>query len=184
MDSLRNTQEGIFNIEDAKPEDVETLRTIVRDAWLELYPNETYEIKAKDISAIDWYNPKGLARRRKEIVENQDTIHTWVIKNEKGEVVGFCKASKLDTMGEIDAMYVLQELKGRGLGKKLMQQAFEWLGPKLDIKLKVVSYNTNAIEFYRKNGFKETGNNVSYEGTKLPNGKEIPRIEMVRKHRA
>lgn len=183
MDSLPNKQEDLFQIEDAKPEDVEALRTIVRDAWLEIYPNEEYGITTEDISSIDWYSPEGLAKRRKEILEEKDVIHNWVLKNEKDKVVGFCKATKLSTtMGEIDAMYLLREIEGKGLGKKLIEKAFEWLGKDSDIKLKVVVYNTHAINFYKKFGFKETTNKIDYEGTKLPSGKEIPRIEMIKSH--
>ncbi len=181
LDELKNKQQGIFKIEDAKPEDVETLRTIVRDAWLELYPNKKYGITTEDISSIDWYNPQGLERRRKEITENSDTIHTWVLKDKKDQVVGFCKVSKYKDHGEIKAMYVLKELQGRGLGQKLIEKAFEWLGFDKNIRLKVVSYNSNAIGFYKKMGFKETKNEVLYEETQIPNGKEIPRIEMIRK---
>ncbi len=167
-------------IEDAKPEDVKAIRDIIRASWLELYPNETYGITTEDLSAIDWYEPKGLERRRKEIAENLSTVHTFVLKNDKGKIIGFCKALKFADYGEIDAMYVIPEFKGQGLGKKLIQKAFEWLGSELKIRLVVVEYNSRAIEFYKKMGFRETGNKVIYTGTQLPSGKEIPRIEMVK----
>ena len=155
MDSLKNTHEGLFRIEDAQPGDVEAMRTIVKNAWLALYPNDEYGITAEDISAIDWYDPEAMARRKKEITEKRETVHVWVLKNERNEVVGFCKATRLDeTMGEIDAMYVAAELQGKGFGKKLMDKALEWLGPNVDIKLKVVKYNSRAIEFYKKTGLK------------------------------
>ncbi|HTE48340.1 MAG TPA: GNAT family N-acetyltransferase, partial [Candidatus Paceibacterota bacterium] len=99
----------------------------------------------------------------------------------KKEVVGFCIALNLDGFGEVDGMYVLPELQGKGLGKKLMQKAFEWLGTGQDIILKVVAYNSHAIEFYKKMGFKETRNKVVFTGTQLPSGIEIPRIEMMKK---
>ena len=173
--------EDLFKIEDAKPEDVRAIRTIVRDAWVELYPNEKYGITREDLSAIDWFNPEGMEKRRKEIIEDNGDAHFFVLKDSEDKIVGFGKVEKSAEFGEIDAMYVLPEHKGKGLGKKLMQKAFEWLGNKQDIILKVVAYNSRAIEFYRKFGFKETGKDVSYRGTKLPSGKEIPRIEMVKK---
>ena len=107
-------------------------------------------------------------------------MHTFVLKNENDVVVGFCKVRKHDGYGEVNGMYVVKELQGRGLGKKLMQKAFEWLGADLKVRLKVVKYNYNAIEFYKKMGFHETANEVIYEETQLPNGKEIPRIEMMK----
>lgn len=174
-------QENLFKIENAKPEDVEAMRSIVRDNWLVIYLNEKYGINIEDIKNIDWFNPEILEKRRKEIIENKDTVQTFVLKNDENKIVGFCKVSKLDNMGEIDGMYVIQELQGKGLGKKLMEKALEWLGQNTDIKLKVVIYNTRAIEFYKKFGFKETENKItSYPGTKLANGKELPRIEMVK----
>ncbi|HEY4513185.1 MAG TPA: GNAT family N-acetyltransferase [Candidatus Paceibacterota bacterium] len=170
-----------FTIEDAKPEDVETMRTIVKNSWLELYPNETYGITIEDLSSIDWYNPEKLDKRRKEINEKREDVHNFVLKNQKNEVVGFCIALKLSSYGEIEGMYVLPELQGKGLGKKLMEKALEWLGSNLDIILQVVVYNTQAIGFYKKMGFEETANKVVFTGTQLPSGKEIPRIEMIKK---
>lgn len=179
-DLLKNTHEAIFKLEDAKPEDVKAMRTIVRDAWVSLYPNAEYGITAEDLSAIDWYKPEGMKRREKEITENPGVIHTWVLKDSENKIVGFCKADKLKDFGEIDSMYVLPDLKGKGLGNKLMEKAFEWFEPNLDVRLKVVKYNSRAIAFYKKFGFKETTTKVLYQGTTLPSGKEIPRIEMLR----
>lgn len=186
MDLLKNKQEGIFKIEDAKPEDVERIRTIARDAWLELYPNEKYGITREDIAAIDWFNPEELEKRRRKIIEKGDSVHTLVLKDDNNNVIGFCKVSKdghkTDRAGqrEIDAMYVVKELQGRGLGKNLMQKAMEWLGTDGDIRLEVVSYNTNAINFYKRFGFQETTNPASDKRTQLPSGKQIPRIVMIK----
>jgi GNAT superfamily N-acetyltransferase len=187
MDELKNTQErGDFTIEDAKPEDIEKIRTIARDAWLEIYPNETYGITREDIEAIGWFDPMGLKRRRKEIRENRDTIRVWVVKDDKDNVVGFCKVSKdghktdTEEQREIDAMYVVKELQGKGLGKKLMQKAMEWLGTDGNIRLEVVSYNNNAINFYKGFGFQETALPVSDKRTQLPSKKQIPRIVMIK----
>lgn len=187
LDSWKNTQEKEFKIEDAKPEDVEAIRAIVIDAWLEIYPNEKYGITREDIAAIDWREAN--ETRRQKIREGKDDNHTWVLKDNNGSIVGFCAASRnghrTDTEGqkEIDAMYVVKKLQGTGQGKKLMQKALEWLGTDSDIRLEVVSYNTNAISFYKSFGFQETTNPVS-EGkrTQLPSGKQIPRIVMVRLH--
>ena len=164
----------------ASSEDVEAMRTIVKNSWLELYPNKEYGITREDLLAIDWYNRAKLDKRKKEIAENWPDTHTFVLKNEKNEVVGFCISLKLDGFGEIEGMYVLPELQGMGLGKKLMEKACEWLGTEQDIILKVVAYNTHAIGFYKKMGFKETGNKVVFTGTQLPSGIEIPRIEMLK----
>lgn len=180
-ETFKSTQETLFRIEDAKPEDAEAMRAIVRTRWLEIYPNEEHGITEEDIMGIDWQNKEYFEKRRKEILENQNTTRTWVIKNNKDEIVGFCKVSRRgEALGEIDAIYTLPGCEGRGLGNQLIQKAFEWLGPDMDVRLKVVKYNHHAIEFYKKFGFKETGKVVSYEGTQLKSGKIVPRIEMLR----
>lgn len=120
-----------------------------------------------------------MVKRKNELVESKNK-HTWVLKNDKGEVVGFCKVTKLGATGEINAMYTLPGYEGKGVGKRLMEKSLEWLGAGSDIKLKVVAYNTNAISFYKKFGFQETETKIDYGGTQLPSGKEIPRIEMVK----
>ncbi len=171
----------LFKIEDAKPEDVEAMRTIVKNSWLTLYPNETYGITIEDLSAIEWYDPVRLNERKREIIENRDDTHTFVLKNQDNEIVGFSMGLKFRDFGEIEAMYVLPELEGLGLGRKLIEKVFEWLGSDLDIILKVVAYNTHAIGFYEKMGFEKTENKVVYTGTQLPSGTEIPRIEMIRR---
>lgn len=187
MDEFKNKQErSNFIIEDAKPEDVEKMRNISRNAWLEIYPNEIYGITREDIEAIDWFNPEELEKRRRKIREEKGDTHAWVLKDDKGNVVGFCKVSKdghkTDTtkQREIDAMYVVKEFHGKGLGKKLMEKALEWLGTDGDIRLEVVSYNTNAINFYKKFGFQETDLPITDKRTQLPSKKQIPRTVMLR----
>ena len=188
MNTLQNKKNNYnCTLEDAKSENVKKIRTIAKNAWLEIYPNEKYGITREDITAIDWFNPEEIEKRKKEIKEGNNT-HTWVLRDDKANIVGFCKVSKnnnssdIKIQKEIDGMFIIKEFQGKGLGKKLMQKAIEWLGNDEEIKLEVVSYNTNAINFYKKFGFQETTLPVSKKRTQLPNGKQIPRIVMIRLH--
>src|SRR3989344_8861018 len=124
-----------FLIEDAKSEDVEAMRAIVEDVWVELYPNEAYGITREDLLAIDWFNEERLEKRRKEIEDNGNDTYTLVLKNDIGKIVGFCVALKFENYGEVDAMHILPEYRGKGLGKMLMEKAFIWLGVDKDIIL-------------------------------------------------
>lgn len=186
---MENLEKREYKIEDARPEDVEKIRMIARDWWIKLYPNEEFGITREDIEAIDWLNPEQMERRRRKILED-DNFHAWVLKDEGNNVIGFCQVSKNSNRsakgeGEIVAMYLVSELQGKGLGRKLMETAFAWLGDERDLILEVVSYNTNAINFYKKFGFVETDRPVSGKRTQLPSGKQIPRIVMLRpKHQS
>lgn len=177
-----NTLEEKFSIKDAQPEDVEKIRAIARAAWIKLYPNEKFGITRGDIEAIGWFNPEQIEKRRKRILENTN-FHAWVLKDKDNNVIGFCQATKEERQehqGEIEAMYVVPEFQGKGFGKKLMDCALYWLGLDKDIILEVVSYNKNAIDFYKKCGFKETALLPSEKRTQLPSGKLIPRIVMLK----
>ena len=83
-----------FKIKDARPEDVKVLRAIVKDAWIRIYPSEKFGINVEDIEKVDWFNPQGLERRRREIIEDRKTIRVFVLKDEKNKIVGFSKIFK------------------------------------------------------------------------------------------
>jgi ribosomal protein S18 acetylase RimI-like enzyme len=68
---------------------------------------------------------------------------------------------KADSL-EIERIYVLKEYKGKGIGKQLLGKAIEIAeNAKLkNICLGVWEKNTEAIDFYRKHGFKAIGNHL------------------------
>ena len=87
---------------------------------------------------------------------------------EKGqrEMIGYLKINVLvpntsidDHSLEIERIYVLKEYQGQGIGKKLMNRAFEIaLERRVDyIWLGVWEKNHNAIRFYEKLGFEIFG---------------------------
>jgi ribosomal protein S18 acetylase RimI-like enzyme len=181
----RKIESERYRIEGAMPEDVRAMRTLVREAWLELYPNERYGISREDIEEIDWFNLMGMEKQRKDL-ENPN-IRVWVARDTKDKTIGFCKASRNVAEDgdvrdrEIEAIYVTTAHKKSGVGGRLIKRALRWLGTDSYIKLEVVRYNLNAINFYKKFGFEETENKVSNKSTQLPSGKHVQRVVMVRK---
>lgn len=75
----------------------------------------------------------------------------------------------------------MPEYQGKGVGKELIQRAFDWLGDDKDVTVFVASYNIPSIEFYKKVGFKEDKTLRPEDESILPSGKIIPVIGMVRK---
>lgn len=70
--------------------------------------------------------------------------------------VAYCVSSvSSDGVGEIDSLFVTADLRGQGLGKRLTENALEWmrhLQPKRTIVI-VATANESAIEFYRQANF-------------------------------
>jgi ribosomal protein S18 acetylase RimI-like enzyme len=78
-------------------------------------------------------------------------------------------------------LYVAPKFQGQGIGSKLLQSALEWLGPKKDVFLHVLSYNQNAIDLYERFGFVKTGKEFPEEFDEEKGIKLLPEIEMLRK---
>lgn len=165
------------------PNDVYGIREVQKTTWLKTYPNNKEGITIEDIRKkfeID-KTPEG----KKKIEErkrkyNNKNIGTWVAETE-GKIIGFCMAIRGGNNNRIGAIYVLPTYQGGGLGRLLIEKAFEWLGNKKDILINVARYNKQAIDFYKKFGFTETGKKGTLDSAaKLSSGKFIPEIELLR----
>ncbi len=161
----------------ARPEDAEEIRNIQRDAWFKTYPNKELGITSEDIQLENFEDPERV-RRWQRSIETKDNSNIWVAK-EGTHVIGFCMATSRDGLHDLRALYVHPNYQGRGVGRQLMTKALEWLGDEKDISVYVASYNSQAIGFYKKNGFIKT--NIVAPSHKLNSGKEIPEILMIRR---
>ena len=63
----------------------------------------------------------------------------------------------MDGCGEVYAIYILKEAQGLGIGRKLMDAAFEKLSEYNTIVIWVLKGNTNAFGFYEHYGFRFHG---------------------------
>jgi ribosomal protein S18 acetylase RimI-like enzyme len=179
MPSFEEREKPAIEIFEAAPEDVAGIVAVQKETWLATYPNEEYGITEEDILSKDWDSPDRIARWQKTIIEGSDANRLWIAK-EREKVVGVCSVSKGDNQNQVRAIYVLPEYQGKGVGKKLLEKAFDWLGDEKNTVLGVVKYNTNAIEFYKKFGFEGEREVPSSPAGQLPSGKLLPEIEMIK----
>lgn len=144
---MKSTSENI-SIRIARPSDALGIRRAQRMSWVYAYDHvvprelirERYKIKPESIAFI-------------KSTMNKPENRIWVItKNEK--VVGFCHAKK-GKPSEIEALYLMKSLWGKGLGKRLIEKALKWLG-KGEVAIWTEVGNERAIRFYEKYGFKKT----------------------------
>jgi ribosomal protein S18 acetylase RimI-like enzyme len=172
-----------LTVEVARPEDAEGVFEVQRRTWLATYPNTEAGITEEDIRLrVEGEHgelvTQKIERWRSAIETAGDKRAVFVVRDNQ-RVVGFVAPAIMDGQRRIGAIYVLPDTQDKGLGSKLLQAAIEWHGRDEDIYLHVASYNQNAIDFYKQNGFEETGKAISDEMAQLGNGKEIPEIEMV-----
>jgi len=162
----------------AIPSDASGIVEVSKITWLATYPNKKLGITVYDLKQKTSIEQEKIKRWRKNIKENKKR-RTWVAKDNK-KIVGFCGASRENGINEIGAIYLLSQYQGQGIGKKLIKKAFVWLGKRKDITVKVVRYNKQAIDFYKLVGFKKVGNVKKSEWHKLPSGKLLPEVIMVK----
>ena len=146
-----------FRIRRAEPSDAAVLTAIAHaakrhwnypEAWLRLW---------KDELSVD---PRWLA-----------THDAWLAEGEAG-VLGWCAISREGDACSLEHCWVRPEATGQGVGRLLVEQARTSAAEQHAAKLSVVS-DPNAERFYRKLGFRRTGEHPS-----RPEGRVLPVLEV------
>lgn len=166
-----------FTIREAQSDDAPSARAMQAESWLATYPNEEAGISYEWVKNLtdSWLTAEKLDQSRQiftDVISDPGMFYRLAESN--GRVVGFVHAAtKDDGTKELEAIYTSPETFGSGLGQRLMNVANEWIGD-TDTTLKVAKYNTRAIRFYEKNGFR------IIEGTEEMYKEMIPIITMKR----
>lgn len=166
---------SIVEVADAKPGDSQGIASVQKSGWLATYPSVDVGLTREDIEANDFDSPKKLQQWEAKICNRGETKRIWVARRHV-KIIGFSVACKGNEKNELEAIYVLPEYHGRGVGGALMNKALSWLGTKMDIAVWLFSHNEKAINFYRKYHFRKSGKISTWP----VNGKEIPELEMIK----
>ncbi|HRY62766.1 MAG TPA: GNAT family N-acetyltransferase [Candidatus Paceibacterota bacterium] len=184
MEELSQQEKPKIEIALARPEDAWGTKNVFYQTWLTTYPNKEVGVTVEDVEDRykDRFSEKELARR-KDRLANPPSNEIFLVAKEGDEVVGACVLTKRGNFNQLQAIYVLPEYQGRGIGKMLWSEALNFFGTEKDIVVEVATYNTNAIEFYKKLGFQDTGKRWKDEYTRMKSGAIIPEMEMILKAR-
>lgn len=164
-----------IQILEATLEDVHAIGQIQIAGWLDSYASPENGITTSDIKLkIDQWEKIGDSRIEEEF--GKPGAYTWIAKIDD-QIVGFIGVNKDKNI--IEALFVLPDFQGQGIGSRLLEKALKSLDNSKQISIEVVSYNERAKSLYRKHGFTEDGE-VNDDPITLPNGKIIPKILMVK----
>ncbi len=169
-----------IKIEETRPEQVEEVQEVFYRTWLNTYPNTEAGITVEDIEERwkDRNSEERLNKRRKELEKN-DPNQKYLVATDNGKVVGVCLATKSDEINRLNAIYVLPEYQGAGIGKLLWGEVKKFFHPSKDIVVGVATYNTSAKGFYTKLGFEDSGRRYTDERFKMKSGALIPEMDLV-----
>jgi ribosomal protein S18 acetylase RimI-like enzyme len=167
-------------ITDTNPEDALGITTVLYKAWLATYPNEEAGITVEDIedSYKDRFTEEAIQKVTK-VLENIPSNEKRLVARADNKVVGMSRIIKYDENNKLQTIYVLPEYQGKGVGTALWQEAAKFIDPSKDTFLEVAEYNENAINFYKKLGFEDTGKRLKDERFRMKSGSIITEMEMV-----
>lgn len=170
-------------IEIKKPivEDAVGIQNVSYETWMATYPNKEIGVIKEDIEEKfkNRLSKEAIQKREFEILNPQNN-NFFLVAKENNTVIGICKAEKDAHENRLTAIYVLPEHQGRDVGMLLWKCILDLLGSKKSILVDVASYNLQAINFYKRIGFIETGKRFVDEKYKMPiSGIIIPEIEMI-----
>ncbi|HDN67774.1 MAG TPA: GNAT family N-acetyltransferase [Firmicutes bacterium] len=106
-------------------------------------------------------------RKKQSIIDDLNANPAGVfVAEEEGKVVGYVttRVEEETGIGRIPNMAVDARHRGKGIGKKLLQEAMEYLkaaGMKY-ARIETLEQNTIGREFYPRMGFKEVARQIHY----------------------
>ncbi len=181
-ESKIESRETVPLISIAIPEDYVGIEEVFYRTWLSTYPNEEIGITEDDIE--DRFKNRSkpeVIKKRKERIGNPPSDEKFFVAKEDKIIVGVCRVSLKEDRNQLQAIYVLPEYQGRGIGKMLWSEAQKFFDPEKDIYVELAVYNKGALEFYKKLGFVDTGRRIKNDNFKMKSGVVIPEMEMVLK---
>lgn len=161
------------------PADVESTRDVVYRTWLATYVGMD-GVTEDDIKSrfAERAKPENISRLRMSFEKLPDDQRFFVAEFD-GNVVGICRLFLHSNKNQLQAIYVLPKFQGKGVGKALWLEAQAHLNFALPTFVEVVAKNANAIAFYKRLGFKETGRTWSDERFRMKSGAIFVETELV-----
>lgn len=105
----------------------------------------------------DHYESFTFEKRIESILNKDDENLKISVVNDGPSFVGYCISSIDGKNGEIDSIYIDEELQSRGYGKQLIKDHIKWMKEKGcdQIRAAVSFGHDSVIDFYHKLGFYE-----------------------------
>lgn len=162
--------------------DAAGIQNVFYQTWLTTYPNAEAGITEEDVrehfkNAFSKKEIKGIADYFTATAPNK----LYLVAKDGDTTVGVCRAFIRERVNQLQAIYILPKYQRQGIGTMLWRETLKFFDPQKDTVVQVATYNTQAIDFYKKLGFVDTGKRFAEERHRMPvSGVLIPEMEMVK----
>lgn len=137
----------MIQIQKLRKSDIQIVQTLAKEIW-----NEHYR---KILSQEQIEYMLDLFYSTEKIQEEISNGYSWELVFYNSLPVGFMCLKFESEKVHLSKIYLHSDVRGKGLGKELIQHAIELAQEKnyFAIYLNVNKYNTDSIEFYKRLGF-------------------------------
>lgn len=162
------------------PQDARAITELLYKAWLVTYPNDALGITMDDIenSYKDAFSDDSIKKFEAKL-SNIPINQKRVVAKDGDTIVGMATMVKNDTNNQLRMIYVLPAYHGKGIGTMLWNSVKDCVDPAKETIVQVADYNSQAIRFYEKLGFVDTGKRWKDDKWKMKSGAYIPEMEMI-----
>jgi ribosomal protein S18 acetylase RimI-like enzyme len=130
----------------------------------------------------DFLLPIAIEKRGQQI-HNMSATEKQLVAKDGEKIVGLIRLIKRENVNQLQSIYILPEYQRKGIGIKLWKEGLKWFVERKPIIVHVATYNTQAISFYSKLKFKDSGKRFTEERMRMKNGVIIPEMEMTNEDR-
>ncbi len=171
----------MIRIQKPTVKDIHGIQEVFYKTWLETYPNKKFGILEEDIEErYKNRNAKENIEKRTKYLLNIPKNDLYLIAKDEEKVVGVCIFIKKEKFNELQAIYVLPKYQGKGIGRMFWGEVNKFSDKNKDIVVHLAVYNKNAMIFYTKLGFVDTGKRFRNLRFKMPvSGVVLPEMEMI-----
>lgn len=154
----------MISISKAKPEEVLEIKKLLKETWMSTYAH-IFSPESIELVTSEWHSPELLVQQ----INNPDNF--FAVAKDENIIVGMCNASLLQEGKTVNVqrLHISPSYQRQGIGSKLMNEIVKAFPKASMVELEVEKQNYKAQAFYKKLGFKESGEKVfEVNGIKLP----------------
>lgn len=150
-------------IREITTEDLPAAEQLLSYTWADTYASFLSDQIIHKVTEI-WHNPELL---KKQI--SNPHVHFLIALNEEKKIIGLSTAVENDAGNIVlGRLYIHPESQRQGIGADLLQQSIDRFPEAKIIHLEVEESDIKGVNFYRKEGFKDTGERIeNIDGTRL-----------------